>query len=160
MVAKFRLARWVPVFCWMTVIFLASTDALSAARTGSFITPLLLRLFPHISPWALDWIHLGIRKTAHLVEYGILGLLLWRAIPERRTNPEVADWSRAGVALLVATFYGATDEYHQSFVPSRGPSVHDVMIDSCGAAIVLTLICLANRRRPRQNPDAAPSPAG
>jgi VanZ family protein len=161
MAAKFRLARWVPVLCWMTVIFLASTDALSAAHTGGFITPLLLRLFPHISPRALDWIHLGIRKSAHLVEYGILGLLLWRAIPEHRTSPEVTDWWRAGVALLVATFYGATDEFHQCFVPSRGPSVHDVMIDSCGAAIALTLICLATRQRPRRNPDAAaPSPAG
>jgi VanZ family protein len=144
----------------MALIFMASTDALSAAHTGAFIKPLLLRLFPHISPQALDWIHLGIRKSAHLIEYGILGLLLWRAIPERRASPEVVDWTRAAVALLVATCYGATDEYHQSFVPSRGSSVHDVMIDSCGAALTVTAICLANRQRPRRNPDAAPSPAG
>ena len=153
------LAKWLPVLCWMSLIFMASTNALSAGHTGAIIIPFLLRLFPHMSQRALDWIHLGIRKTAHLVEYGILGLLLWRAIPEHRPSPEVADWWRAGVALLVATFYGATDEFHQSFVPSRGPSVHDVMIDACGAAIALTVTCLANRGRPRRNAQAAPSPA-
>jgi VanZ family protein len=136
----------------MAVIFMASTDAFSAAHTSRFIEPFLLRLFPHLSAQALDFVHLCIRKTAHLVEYGTLGVLLWRAIPEYRTNPEVVDWRRAGVALLVATCYGATDEYHQSFVPSRGSSVHDVVIDACGAAVALTVVALANRlpRRPAE----------
>jgi VanZ family protein len=142
-----RVIHWVPVFCWMAVIFMASTDTLSAAHTSHFIIPLLLHLFPHLSPQAIDAIHLCIRKCGHLTEYGILGVLLWRAIPERRANPEAADWARAGAALLVATFYGATDEFHQRFVPSRGSSVHDVVIDACGAGIALAIVCLANRQR-------------
>ena len=150
MPARSRIVRWIPVLFWMVVIFGASTDALSAAHTSRVIEPILIWLFPHISAQALDIVHLCIRKGAHLTEYGILGVLLWRAIPEHKSNPEVADWWRAGVALLVATAYGATDEYHQSFVPSRGPSVHDVMIDSCGAAIALTIVCLVSWRRARR----------
>jgi VanZ family protein len=136
----------------MAVIFIASTDAFSAGHTGHVITPFLLRLFPHLSPQALDFIHLCIRKASHIGEYGILGILLWRAVPERRTNPHGADWSRAGVALLIAALYGATDEFHQSFVPSRGASVHDVLIDVCGAAIALTIVCLASRHRKVTSP--------
>jgi len=139
------LLRWLPVLFWMAMIFIASTDSFSAQHTGSILIPILLRLFPHISPQAIDWIHLCIRKGAHLGEYSILGALLWRAIPEHKTLPEVADWSRAGVALFVATFYAAIDEYHQSFVPSRGASVHDILIDACGAGLALICLCLLDR---------------
>ena len=159
MPARSCLTRWVPVLCWMALIFMASTDTLSAAHTSRFVEPLLLRLFPHISAQTVDFIHFCFRKGGHLSEYAILGILLWRAVPEHRTNPDVADWWRAGVALLVATLYAATDEYHQSFVPSRGPSVHDVLIDACGAAVALAIVCLANRKRPRRPQEAAPSPA-
>jgi VanZ family protein len=134
----------------MAVIFMGSTDAMSSAHTSRFIEPFLRWMFPHISAEMLDTVHLCIRKCGHLTEYGILAALLWRAIPrQRRSGPGAGDWRRAEWALLAATFYGATDEYHQSFVPSRGASVHDVMIDACGAAVVLTVIVLVERARRR-----------
>lgn len=159
MPAHSRIAKWVAVFFWMVVIFMASTDSLSASHTNGFIIPFVLWLFPHMPIVLVGGIHLAVRKLAHLAEYGILGMLLWRAIPEHKTDPEVADWWRAGTALLVATFYAATDEYHQSFVPSRGPSVHDVMINACGAGIAITVICLANRQRARRLSAPTPQPA-
>jgi VanZ family protein len=131
----------------MAVIFMNSTDAMSSAHTSRFIEPLLRWLFPGISPGAIDTIHLCIRKFAHVFEYGVLGLLLWLALPVKRRAPGAADWRRAGLALAIATFYGATDEFHQRFVPSRGASVHDVMIDSCGAGLTLLVIALVTRRR-------------
>ena len=150
MPARSRFARWIPVFCWMALIFMASTDAFSAAHTSRVIEPLLLWLFPHISFETLDFIHFCIRKCGHLMEYAVLGILLWRAIPEHKSRPGIADWWRAGVALLVAASYAATDEYHQSFVPSRSSSVHDVLIDASGAAVALIIVCLANWHRSRR----------
>jgi len=144
----------------MALIFIASTDAFSAAHTARWIAPIVRLFFPHISAQGLETVHFCIRKGAHLTEYGILGILLWRAIPEPRNRPELAMSSRAGVALLVATVYAATDEYHQSFVPSRTSSVRDVCIDACGAAVALAIVSLANRPRSRRPPDdAEPSPA-
>ncbi len=154
MARSFRFWPWLLVVIWMGVIFYLSTDAFSATHTGSFIIPVLLRLFPHLSWQAIESIHLFIRKLGHIFEYGVLGILLWRASPERKSSPGSADWWRAGVSLVVATIYGATDEYHQLFVPSRGASVHDVMIDMCGAAIALLMVCLANRN---PSPDKAES---
>ena len=160
MPARSRAFRWAPALCWMVVIFFASTDAFSAAHTSRIIEPILIWLWPHIPSQAIDLAHFLVRKTAHFAEYGILGILLWRAVPEHRSNPEVADWWRAGMAVMVATFYAASDEYHQTYIPSRGPSVRDVVIDACGAAFTVLLICLANRQRTRRPPTTGtPSPA-
>jgi len=150
-----RLVRWIPVLCWMAVIFMNSTDALSSAHTSRFIEPFLRWLFPGISPQAVDTIHLCIRKFAHVFEYGVLALLLWLAIPDKRRNSESADWRRAVLALLIATLYGATDEFHQRFVPSRGASVHDVVIDASGSAVMLLIIALLARRMEHRASGAA-----
>jgi VanZ family protein len=147
-----RLLRWIPVLIWMAVIFMNSTDAMSSAHTSRFIEPFLRWLFPAISPQAVDTIHLCIRKFAHVFEYGVLALLLWLALPDKRRNPDSADWRRASLALLIASLYGATDEFHQIFVPSRGASIHDVLIDASGAAVTLLIIALACRRNPHPAP--------
>ncbi len=42
-------------------------------------------------------------------------------------------WSEAVAALWLAALYAATDEFHQTFVPSREGCLRDVAIDSSGA---------------------------
>src|SRR5213082_3317733 len=71
---------WMPAIVWMAVIFLGSTDMLSAAHTSRFLVPFLRWLDPQISLAALNAIQFGIRKLAHLTEYAILAALLWRAL--------------------------------------------------------------------------------
>ena len=44
-------------------------------------------------------------------------------------------WAILTCAWLVATLYAMTDEWHQSFVPGRGPAIHDVILDSSGALL-------------------------
>src|SRR5438128_2008353 len=48
--------------------------------------------------------------------------------------------------LLLAIAYALTDEFHQSFVPSRTASIYDSLIDSVGALIGLTIIWLRLRK--------------
>ena len=69
------------------------------------------------------------RKFAHIAEYGILTYLFLRSIwaaPERFGRSLA--WS---VALSV--LYAATDEFHQSLVPQRDGTWHDVLFDAAGA---------------------------
>lgn len=150
--------RWLPPLCWMVIIFTASTDMFSGAHTGALIVPFLRWLLPHATRERVEFIHFCIRKCAHLTEYGILGVLLWRAVPERPHSPGAADWLRAFICLGVATAYAATDEYHQSFVPSRTSAVHDVVIDACGAMVGLIVICTVSVRRARRQ-ELAPAVA-
>lgn len=124
----------------MALIFGASTDLMSSSRTSRFIGPVLRWVFPDISEPAIRRVQLAVRKAAHVIEYAVLALLLYRAI--RRTlarSPEI--WCRqcAAWAFGIAVLYAASDEWHQSFVPSRGGTIHDVIIDGAGAALGLAL---------------------
>ena len=43
------------------------------------------------------------------------------------------------LGLAVAAAFAASDEFHQSFVPTRSASVHDVMLDVFGAIVGLAV---------------------
>jgi VanZ family protein len=118
----------------MVLIFGASTDLGAPKNTVHLFRPILLWLFPHMSKETLDLIHHLGRKSAHFIEYAILGILAWRAT---RKDPAFGAWTRSRqmrLALLFCVLYAASDEFHQSFVPSREAAVTDVMLDSCGSA--------------------------
>lgn len=71
-------------------------------------------------------------KVLHVVAYFGLGLLLARALWLDRA------WPRGrvlAVAAALATLYGVSDEWHQSFVPGRHPSAGDVLADALGSAL-------------------------
>ena len=140
---------WMPTIVWMAVIFLGATDMLSAAHTSGFLVPFLRWLDPQISLAALNAIQFGIRKLAHLTEYAILAALLWRAL-RGGTRWQVKMSILFFVAWIACAIFAASDEFHQSFVPSRTSSPIDVMIDVTGALIGLA-ICLAfsMRRKPQ-----------
>ena len=74
------LKYWLPLLAWMAFIFIGSGDFMSAEHTSQFIVPFLHWLMPHLSPEALEQIHVLIRKLGHSTEYAILSVLLWRAI--------------------------------------------------------------------------------
>ena len=141
---------WMPAILWMVLIFLGSTDVLSAEHTSRFLVPFLRWLDPQITWATLNLVQMLIRKFGHVTEYAILAILLWRAIrlgtawTSQRWILFLAIWIGCGV-------FAATDEFHQSFVPSRTSSLHDVMIDICGALVGLTIcVALAARKAVKQ----------
>ncbi len=71
----------------------------------------------------------SIRKLAHFSEYFLLGCFLCIFF---QTFPLKA-WIPLLLSLAVAVPYAALDEWHQSFVPGRGPGMRDVLIDSAGS---------------------------
>src|SRR3954447_11484435 len=68
------------------------------------------------------------RKLVHFAEYGLLAFLWARAL---RTRMEAR--RAALLALLVASLYAVTDEYHQTFVKGRVGHPLDWAIDTAGA---------------------------
>ncbi|MGC2352114.1 MAG: VanZ family protein [Candidatus Udaeobacter sp.] len=129
---KSFLKYWLPLVIWLGVIFVGSTDLMSAQHTSRFIVPFLRWLNPDISWAAVNTIHTVIRKLGHVIEYAILALVLWRALcsgPALRTKTPIL----FGAVLLACALFAVTDEFHQSFVGSRTSSDHDVLLDSAGA---------------------------
>ena len=134
---KRLLKNWLPVFIWLGVIFLGSSDLMSAEHTSRFIVPFLRWLKPDISPETLASIHFIVRKCAHLGEYAVLALLLFRAAILTNLKRSLAIlYVSVWVACL---FVATTDEFHQTFVASRGASATDIMIDSGGAILGLLI---------------------
>jgi VanZ family protein len=73
-----------------------------------------------------DW---PVKKFAHVIFYGLLGVAYLRGLADGR-RPSLR---LAIAAVLMAAAYGATDEFHQSFVAGRGAGPVDVGIDTLGA---------------------------
>ena len=147
-VLKFKvvLKYWLPVLLWMMLIFFASADSQSYQHSSTLFEPLIRWLFPQMTAEQVERIHHGFRKCAHLTEYAILALLLWRALrkPQRKIL-QPWRWDQAGCALAMVFLFAATDEIHQIFVPTRTPLVSDVLIDTSGGAIALLLLWLAKK---------------
>ena len=132
------LKYWLPLLIWLGVIFLGSTELMSAEYTSRFITPFLLWLKPGMSPQIIWRILVVVRKCAHVTEYAVLALLLWRAlrsIPTLRAKMSIS----CTAALLACALFAASDEFHQTFVKSRTPSVRDVLLDVAGALVGLLI---------------------
>jgi len=142
----------------MAIIFAGSTDLMSAEHTSRIIVPLLRCFFPTISPLTLVRVEFFLRKAAHVSEYAMLAVLLYRAFVHTVFQSRRA--LSAGLVLLSCTAYAASDEFHQSFVPSRTSSLRDVMIDVCGATLAVLLYWSIAMRRvipSRSHPDAHPA---
>jgi VanZ family protein len=137
------LKAWIAAILWLIVIAIESTAMLSANNTGRILYPILHYLF------GLDWDHFEdwhflIRKGGHVVGYGILSILLFRAW--RATWPSMSDakWTLrwATVAILGTAFVATLDEWHQSFIPTRTGRWQDVVLDTCAGAAAQFLIFL------------------
>lgn len=127
----------------MCLIFTASSDTKSYQHSSTLFEPLLHWLFPRMSEARIDLLHHLFRKTAHLTEYALLGLLLWRAIRQPQKNDRRARpwrWDEAGLSLTLVFAYSASDELHQAFVPTRTGLVSDVFIDTTGGLAGLLLL--------------------
>ena len=141
---------WLPVLVWMWIIFSASGDSASFQHSSRIIGPLVQWLFPHLSDEAVHAVVLSVRKCAHLAEYAVMALLLWRALRrESATSNHLWSWSRVGLVLSLVVLYAASDEIHQAFFPSRQASVWDVLLDTTGAAFGLLCLWGVGRLRKR-----------
>ena len=79
-----------------------------------------------------------IRKIAHFTVYITLGLLVINGF--RRSGLKEAKYY--SFAIVICILYAISDEFHQSFVPGRGLSVFDVLIDSSGAIMGVLIYIL------------------
>ena len=128
---RIRLVKWLPTVLIMLIIFLVS------ARSSSELPD-------------FGWADALIKKSGHMIGYALLALFSWRAQDLKREKRRVA-W-------LIAIVYAVTDEFHQSFVPGRHPSIWDVLIfDNMGALVSLGLATrYGKQKQSRQNSSIVP----
>lgn len=133
-----RLFRYGPVVLWAALIFIFSSGLFSGSNTSKIVRPLVQWVFPSISEAGLALVHGLIRKASHFVEYAILALLAARAL--RTSAREFLRNRWFAVALTFVAVYALSDEFHQSFAPSRSASIYDCLIDTAGGLAALIIV--------------------
>jgi VanZ family protein len=121
--------RWAAVVAWMGLIFFLSAQSTLPDLTGG-------------RPDLQD-------VAGHFLVYAGLALLLLWAMTGAGVR-HAALW-----ALAIAVLYGASDEFHQGFVPGRNPDVFDLATDAAGAAAAIVLATWVRARR-RARSEAGP----
>jgi len=75
------------------------------------------------------------KKTAHMFVYAVLYLLLFRAY--KKTSSQKITKKHYLVPIFISLLYALTDEFHQSLVPGRHPTIRDAGYDMLGVLTVL-----------------------
>lgn len=107
-----RLLVWLPALIWATVIFLLSAQPSDRLPDLGFDGQSIL---------------------GHLLTYALLMGLLVFALHRSTRLPDTRVWV---LAFLLVALYGASDEFHQSFVPGRHTTLFDWLTDLTGAGLV------------------------
>jgi len=79
-------------------------------------------------------------KLHHLTAYAVMGWLAWQAF-RHRCNGRIL-WI---VSLLFCSLYGASDEFHQSFIEGRNADWLDWVADTLGSLLAVTILFLRHR---------------
>jgi len=118
-----NIQAWLPAFLWAgTLFFLSSQSSL-----------------PAIAPTVPNF-----DKVEHFSVYGLLGILVIDAV--RRSS--TLTLSRAALAaILITSVYGASDEFHQWFVPNRSCDVWDWTADTFGGILGVAVYAAYESRR-------------
>lgn len=135
------LKAWIALILWLIVIAIESTTYLSSQNTSRFLYPLLHFIFG-IGYASFEPYHAFLRKTGHVFGYGLLSILFFRAWRETLPSTSSARWTIrwASIAILGTALVASLDEWHQSYLPTRTGTLHDVILDSCaGIAAQLAL---------------------
>jgi VanZ family protein len=128
---------------------------LSVTRFISLWTPvaLFMALIYFVSGRSLSGVPVqGWDKGVHIVAYLVLGLLCLRASHGRigsvRLRPTL-------VAVALGLAYGISDEWHQSLVPGRDPSIADWFADATGILLAVACTAMLGAVRSRRTRDAS-----
>jgi VanZ family protein len=128
MTTKRFVLYWAPPFLWMSVIFVLSSMPGSKYRNI---------FFPHAD------------IVAHTLLYFVLCALWARALEAQDRFPLIKKHFLF-FAVVIGTIFGATDEYHQSFVPRRSMTIEDWLTDIAGCLLLVGLYMLTKKMMTRK----------
>ncbi|MCB2343357.1 VanZ family protein [Clostridium estertheticum] len=142
--------NWILVIGWMIIIFIFSSQVGEVSNENNkfviYVFNLLGLNLNNIFGTLSNFI---VRKASHFTEYFILYMLIYRAMNKSKK----IDMKIFIASILIVFLYACSDEFHQSFVPGRGPAFRDVMVDTCGGltAFLFIYIRVTLKKRPDSN---------
>jgi len=123
------VVQWAEAVAWTVLIFSLSGDSFQSSRTLIALQYWIACLDLPISPPNVLLLHGVFRKVAHVGEFRVLGILLYRALSGKYTNFRVklACW-----VLIVGLLLALADEFRQVLANHRTPTIRDSALDFAG----------------------------
>ena len=134
---KRKIFYWTLLISWM--IFIAIMSHKPANISDSYSMAIIFGIDKLGLPLNLvfgDLSNFIIRKSAHFIEYMILSILVTNVV-----NLYLNKKRSILITVIFVFLYACSDEFHQSFIPGRGPAFKDVMIDTSGG--ILGYLCVS-----------------
>jgi VanZ family protein len=125
------LYYWLPPVLWGLAVLCLSGDVGSGKNTLG-ILKWICSWFVDLEPAQLKMINFYGRKTGHVLAYGLMSVLWFRAF---RVQSHYGPWCACLWSLGLCLFYASMDEGRQWFYASRGASIRDVILDMSGASL-------------------------
>ena len=135
---------------WMTVIFMFSSSGSvkSNDTSGKVISSAISvkdkvtnnETKPETKKKIVRKLNYSVRKSAHVFEYFVLGVLALNVFDAFNVKRKVL------FAIILCVLYAASDEFHQLFT-GRTASVTDVLLDSAASIVGIYLLNLIFYRR-------------
>ncbi len=135
---RFRVVLWALVAAWAVLIYYLSTVTFGGSFSALLLGKILATLHVHVTSSTFAELDFLFRKAGHTTEYAIFAMLLYVA----GAGEKAVRWDtrRAIASIFIAGLYSLTDEYHQSFVPGRGPALSDCALDTLAAAFGMLIV--------------------
>lgn len=133
-----KKVKLILLILWLIVIFLASNDnGTTSSSKSDYVSKFIINIIENIkgeqftsneTSEFIDSSVLYIRKSAHFIEYLILGILTISVLSDYNLDKKIIIYS-----FIFCLIYAMTDEIHQLFISGRSAKALDVIIDSVGS---------------------------
>jgi hypothetical protein len=123
----FILTYWLPVIVVAAIIFKLSSGSVPKASD-------------------IFWQDFAAKKLAHVFVYGILAILIFRALVAGGLSKKRAILT----AIILSIFYGMTDETHQYFTQGREARIRDVAFDGIGSCLAMIFVTKILTKLPKE----------
>lgn len=142
-----KKVKLVILVLWLIVIFLASNESgVVSSKKSDSVSLFIINIIENIKGEKftnndvinfIDNSVFYIRKSAHFIEYLILGILVINVLADYNLDKKIIIYS-----FIFCLIYAITDEIHQLFIEGRSAKVMDVFIDSSGSITGILLYYL------------------
>ena len=125
------LYYWLPPVVWGLAVLCSSGD-LGSAKNSLGLLKWLCSWFVDLEPAQFKMLNFYVRKTGHVLAYGLMYVLWFRAF---REQAHYGPWRACLWSLGFCLFYALMNEGRQWFSASREASIGDVILDMSGAGL-------------------------
>lgn len=115
----------------------------------------LISLVVNLNPKIISLYHFYFRKALHVICYGVLSVLWFRALMASYPKRLKANF---GLALALSLAVAVIDEGHQFLIVTRSGSLGDVALDMAGGLLFLFFL-VSYRKRKLMVPSEAKPPS-